>query len=274
MFLHKWSGRTAFYVQVRFLRGVFYVVKIGSDELNKCWMVPGLREVSRARVQGLTPYSWKCCCKCPYSRDSSHHQTNTNYFDEKIWSPSMIRSSQFFFFLIYHQSLSLSVHATAVWKTSAYARKQWKKGISLIKDCHWVSLCCRKGIFYLETQSIRTACKWNERILLLLPIQEDSSEGIKQNQFFMLTTGRTGNNEHRPQQGRLRLEIRKNFLSRKDPGQGSSPSEMLPNHLQLTCFSWSFESLYLYNLWKPLFSCIPNEFHDMPKGRDETYFCY
>lgn len=49
-------------------------------------------------------------------------------------------------------------------------------------------------------------------ILLLLPIQEDPDEGLKLNLFFMSTEGMTGTNERRPQQGRFRLETRKNFL--------------------------------------------------------------
>lgn len=152
-------------------------------------------------------------------------------------------------------------------KTNIYARKEWKNDIRLIKNSHWVSLCCKKGKFCLETHNRTTDCKRNERILLLLPTQEDSHEGIKLNQFFMSTTGRTGNNEHGPQKRWFRWETRKNSLLRKDPGWWSSPLEMLQNNLQWTWASWSFESLYLYSLWKPLFSSIPNEFHDMQKER-------
>lgn len=68
-----------------------------------------------------------------------------------------------------------------------------------------------------------TMYKTSEMVLLLLLIQEDPVEGLKWNLFFVPVMGRTENNELRLQQGRFRLEIRRNFLGTKDPANLGLP---------------------------------------------------
>lgn len=157
--------------------------------------------------EGLIP----CHCKCPCNGDACHHQTETNHSVQEIWSSLCVlpyaKSLNYF-----SLSNTLSVYATAGWKTSVCAIVLWKKDLRIIEDRVWVSLGCKKSKFCLGVPNRSTACKRNEMILLLLPIQQDPEEGLKLNLFLVSTTSRAGNNKHRPKQGRFRLETRKNFL--------------------------------------------------------------